>query len=234
MTQYFRMIYAYKFGDGPVIKFELLLDDETLALVPGNCQSLPDWTLLGNNTCSTCPLDVRAHSHCPVAANLSGIVEKFKPFTSHDRVSVVVMVEERTYAKDTTVQMGLSPLLGIIMTTSGCPIMEQLKPMVRFHLPFASLDETIFRMVSMHFVAQYLRTQEGKDADWTLEGLTKIYAQVAQVNRDFVERLLGAAKNDVNVNALVNLDAFAKMVPLAADRLLKKISPYFSALLAAP
>lgn len=231
MAQYFRMIYAYKFGDSPVIKFELLLDDETLALVPGNCQSLPDWTLLDNNTCSTCPLDLRAHRHCPVAANLSGIVEKFKPFTSHDRVSVVVMVEERTYAKDTTVQMGLSPLLGIIMTTSGCPIMEQLKPMVRFHLPFASLDETIFRMVSMHLVAQYLRSQEGKDADWTLEGLTRIYAQVAQVNRDFVGRLLGAAKNDVNVNALVNLDAFAKMVPLAADRLLKKISPYFSALL---
>jgi hypothetical protein len=43
--------------------------------------------------------------------------------------------------------------------------------------------------------------------------------------------LLGAAKNDVNVNVLVNLDAFAKMVPLAADSMLVKITPYFSALL---
>jgi hypothetical protein len=33
------------------------------------------------------------------------------------------------------------------------------------------------------------------------------------------------------VNALVNLDAFAKMVPLAADSMLAKITPYFSALL---
>lgn len=51
------------------------------------------------------------------------------------------------------------------------------------------------------------------------------------MNNDFAERLLGAAQNDVNVNALVNLDAFAKMVPLAADQMLRKIAPYFSALL---
>jgi hypothetical protein len=102
--------------------------------------------------------------------------------------------------------------------------------MVRFHLPFASLEETIFRMVSMHLVSQYLRKQAGKTADWSLDGLTRIYGQVGQVNNDFTERLLGAAQNDVNVNALVNLDAFAKMVPLAADQMLKKMSPYFTAL----
>jgi hypothetical protein len=234
MAQYFKMVYAYKFAEGPIIKFELLMDEETLTFIPGERPRLPDWALLGYHQCAICPLDERKHQYCPVAANFSGISEKFTTFTSHDQVSVVVLVEERTYQKDTTVQMGLSPLLGIIMTTSGCPIMDQLKPMVRFHLPFASLDETIFRMVSMHLVAQYLRQQEGKSADWSLNGLTRIYEQVGVVNRDFVDRLLGAAKNDVNVNALVNLDAFAKMVPLAADRMLKKISPYFSALLDRP
>jgi hypothetical protein len=234
MIQYFKMVYAYKFADGPIIKFELLLDEGTLAFIPGERPRLPDWALLSYHRCVICPLDERKHKHCPIAANFSGISEKFTKFTSHDRVSVVVIVEERTYQKDTTVQMGLSPLLGIIMATSGCPIMDQLKPMVRFHLPFASLDETIFRMVSMHLVAQYLRKQAGRSADWTLNGLTRIYGQVGTVNRDFVDRMLGAAKNDVNVNALVNLDAFAKMVPLAADRLLKKISPYFSALLDRP
>lgn len=234
MAQHFKMVYAYKFSDGLLIKFELLLDEATLAFIPGERPFLPDWALLGYHRCVICPLDERRHQYCPVAANFSGISEKFTTFTSHDRVSVVVLVEERTYQKDTTVQMGLSPLLGIIMATSGCPILDQLKPMVRFHLPFASLDETIFRMVSMHLVAQYLRKQEGKSADWSLDGLTRIYEQVAVVNRDFVDRLLGAAKNDVNVNALVNLDAFAKMVPLAADRMLKKIAPYFSALLDRP
>jgi len=79
----------------------------------------------------------------------------------------------------------------------------------------------------MHLVAQYLRKQTGKSAD----GLTRIYGQVSQVNNDFADRLLGAAQNDVNVNALVNLDAFAKMAPLAADQMLRKMTPYFSALM---
>ena len=61
--------------------------------------------------------------------------------------------------------------------------------------------------------------------------MIKIDGQVGEVNKDFADRMVGAAKNDVNVNALVNLDAFAKMVPLAADKMLKKITPYFSALM---
>lgn len=227
----YKITYAYRFEDGRSMKFELLLDLETLALIPENKRALPEWTRLGFHMCSICPLDDRTHPHCPVAANFSGIMERFTNFTSHDKVQAACIVEERTYTKSTTVQMGLSPLLGIIMTTSGCPIMEQLKPMVRFHLPFASLEETIFRMVAMHLVAQYLRHQAGKSASWSLDGLTKIYKQVSDVNGDFAERLAGAAKNDVNVNALVNLDAFAKMVPLAADKMLKKIEPYFKALL---
>jgi len=231
MTEYFKIVFAYKFTNGSVIQFDLRLDKETLALIPEKRTDLPEWTLLPYHQCANCPLEESSHPHCPVAANFSGVVEKFKNFVSHDRVGVVVIVEERTYSKDTTVQMGLSPLLGIIMTTSGCPVMEPLKPMVRFHLPFASLEETIFRMVSMYLVAQYIRKQTGKSAAWDLDGLTRIYAEVGLVNKHFVDRLLGAAKNDVNVNALVNLDAFAKMVPLAADSMLAKITPYFTALL---
>jgi hypothetical protein len=231
MADNFNIIYAYRFEDGSLIKFDLLLDKTTLALTFERRRDLPEWTLLAYEKCRICPLNNRSHPHCPVAANFTGIVDKFRKFVSHDKVNVACIVEERTCTKSTTVQMGLSPLLGIIMTTSGCPILEQLKPMVRFHLPFASLEETIFRMVSMHFVAQYLRKQAGKSADWSLDGLTRIYGQVGQVNNDFIQRLQGAAQNDVNVNALVNLDAFAKMVPLVADQMLKKISPYFSALL---
>lgn len=230
MSENFIITYAYRFEDGSTIKFDLILDKTTLALTIERDRELPEWIRLGYEKCRICPLDDLSHTHCPVAANFTGIVEKFKKFVSHDKVNVACIVEERTYTKSTTVQMGVSPLLGIIMTTSGCPILEQLKPMVRFHLPFASLEETIFRMVSMHLVSQYLRKQAGKSADWSLDGLTRIYGQVGQVNNDFAERLLGAAQNDVNVNALVNLDAFAKMVPLAAEQMLKKMAPYFTAL----
>jgi hypothetical protein len=44
-------------------------------------------------------------------------------------------------------------------------------------------------------------------------------------------RLRDTAKKDANVNALVNLDCFAQVVPLAMDDLLREIRPYFTAYL---
>jgi hypothetical protein len=231
MDNEIRFVYIYKFPDGTTKHFDLRLDPSDLRLITKQPENLPLWALLPFNKCEICPLSEKDHVYCPVSANLAGIVEQFRNFLSHERVSVTVACEERFYGKETTVQGGLSPLLGIIMTTGGCPIMEQLKPMVRFHLPFASLDETIFRGVSMHLVAQYFRNQDGKDASWSLDGLQKIYAEVGRVNQGFANRMRAAAKKDANVNALVNLDVFASMMTLAADETLQKLRPHYSALL---
>lgn len=231
MADPYTITYSYTFKDGKTRAFTLALGRKDLALVAERPAAPPLWALLSLNKCGNCPLNEQTSIHCPVALNLSAIVEEFKNFISHEKVSVTVAVEERTYFKETTIQQGLSPLLGVIMTTSGCPIMEQLKPMVRFHLPFASLEETIFRMVSMYLVAQHLRHRDGKSAAWTLDGLAKVYAEVGRVNRDFAQRLRIAAQQDANVNALVNLDCFATMVPLAADETLNAIKPYFASYL---
>ena len=109
--------------------------------------------------------------------------------------------------------------------------MDRIKPMVRFHLLFASLEDTTFRMATMYLMAQYFQKQDGKSPAWNLDGLTNVYTQVGIVNRDFALRLRDAAKKDANVNALVNLDCFAQMVPLAADDLLREIKPHFVAYL---
>jgi hypothetical protein len=224
-------VYTYKFTDGSTKRFDIRLDASTLLLIAKRPENPPLWALLPFNKCAICPLSEKEHVYCPISANFAGIVEEFKNFLSHERVSVTVACEERFYGKETTVQGGLSPLLGIIMTTGGCPIMEQLKPMVRFHLPFASLDETIFRGVTMFLTAQYFRRQDGKEAAWSLDGLQKIYTEVGQVNQGFANRMRAAAKKDANVNALVNLDVFASMMTLAAEDTLRKLKPYFSALL---
>ncbi len=231
MTKTIKIDYSYKFKSGAAVTFNLLLDRQTLSLMLEKKPNPPVWTVLNHKKCGNCPLDVRSHTYCPVALNFSGIAEPFKDMLSHENVSVTVTTDERTYSKETTVQQGLSPLLGIIMTTSGCPIMEHLKPMVRFHLPFASLEETIFRMVTMYLMVQYYRNQDGKPAEWGLDGLVKVYGQVSIVNRDFANRLRDAAKKDANINALVNLDCFAAMLPLAAEDTLQAIKPYFSAYL---
>ncbi len=223
--------FTFAFANGSRKVFPLVLDKADLSLRTKQPTDLPLWVLLSYHQCGNCPLDATKVPYCPVAAGLSGVVEEFKDFISHEKARVTVAVEERIYAKDATVQQGLTPLIGIIMTTTGCPVMAQLKPMVRFHLPFASLTETIFRMSSMFLMAQFLRSREGKSAVWSLDGLTQVYVEVGKVNRDFAQRLRVAAKKDANVNALVNLDCFAQMVPLAAEDTLNEIRPYFEAYL---
>jgi len=231
MAQPITIEYDYKFKQGATTKFTLNLNRDTLLLELDRKPDPPLWALLNHHKCEKCPLNEKEHLYCPVALNFVDIAEQFKDLISYEKVYVTVTTEERTFSKETTIQQGLSPLIGIIMTTGGCPIMEHLKPMVRFHLPFASLDETVFRMVSMYLMVQYYRNQGGRKAEWSLDGLMQVYAEVGLVNRDFANRLRDAAKKDANINALVNLDCFAAMVPLVAEDTLQAIKPYFSAYL---
>jgi len=231
MENSFRISYSYLFQDGETTVFELLLDKGTLRLMPRPPTPAPFWTLLERNQCRNCPLESSRHPSCPVARNFAGIAEHFANRISHENARVIVVTEERSYLKDTTIQQGLASLLGVIMTTSGCPVMEPLKPMVQLHLPFATLTETVVRVTSMYLLAQYLRQAEGKSFEFGLSGLTRIYAEIGTVNRDFVRRLREAATEDANMNALVGLDCFATMAPLMTETMLKEIGPYFSAYL---
>ena len=177
--------YVYKFKNGLTKKFSVSLDRNSLALQGEGRLDPPLWALLNHKKCENCPLDVNTHTYCPVALNFTDIAEQFRDMVSHEEVTVTVTTEERIYTKETTVQQGLSPLIGIIMTTSGCPIMEPLKPMVRYHLPFASLDETVFRMMSMFLMAQFIRSRSGKKSEWTLDGLSRIYEEVKKLTALF-------------------------------------------------
>ena len=229
MKDYLKMTYTYVFQNGATKTFDVLLDRKTLDLITRLPAQPPSWTLLKQNQCANCSLDAHDHPFCPVALNFAEIAGHFAHAVSHENVRVVVTTEERTYSKDTALQQGLTSLLGIIMPTSGCPVLKSLKPLVRFHLPFATITETAFRMVSMSLVAQYLRHGEGKPFEFGLKELAKIYAEVAIVNRDFVRRLRDALMEDANINALVGLDCFAIMIPLIAEDTLNEIRQYFPA-----
>lgn len=231
MNHTIRIAYTFVFPDNDAQTFDLLLDAGTLNLITRSRDSSPPWTLLRHNQCVNCPLDSNHYRFCPVALNIVDVAEQFADQVSYERVQVIVSTPERIYSKDTALQQGLSSLLGVIMTTSGCPIMEPLKPMVRQHLPFATLSETVVRAVSMYLLAQYLRRSTAKPFEFDLAGLSRIYAGVALVNRDFVRRLREAATEDADINALMGLDCFATMVPLVAENMLQEIKPYFAAYL---
>jgi metal-sulfur cluster biosynthetic enzyme len=231
VADYFKITYEFQLDNGAQKKFDVLLDEENLALLRGQSDRPPEWARLEFHQCTNCPLNTTLTPYCPIAANLSEIARAFKDVTGTDKATITVTVKERAYFKAGSIQEGLSPLLGIIMTTSGCPIMEPLKPMVRYHLPFASLEETIFRMVSMYLMAQYLRSQSGKKPEWTLDEIFRIYGEVKKLNKDFGLRMRAAAESDANIHALVKLNVFAVMVPVEAEKILKKITPLFSSYL---
>lgn len=231
MSDHIKIVYEFRVSSGAEKKFVVQLDRETLALVRDQAETPPDWARLDFQQCSNCPLNTTLTKYCPVAANMTGVAREFADMTGSDKATVTVVVKERAYFKAGSVQEGLSPLLGIIMTTSGCPIMEPLKPMVRYHLPFASLEETIFRMISMFLMAQFLRSQAGKKPEWSLEGLSRIYGEVKKLNKDFGQRMRDAARSDANVHALVKLNVFAVMMPIEAEKLLKEVAPSFASYL---
>jgi len=227
-----RFLYKFQFPDGTDKDFEVCLNAETLELVTKKDAPKPAWTKLKYFQCENCPLadDVE---YCPVAVNLATLVESFKDSSSFEITSVRVQTAERTYEKQVPLQKGLSSIIGIYMVTSNCPVMDSLRPMVRFHMPFASMDETVYRTVSMYLTAQFLRMRRGETPDWELKNLVEIYNTVAPVNRGMTKRLRHASNEDANVNAVIILATHGTMVPNYIESNLAELERIFTKYLSA-
>jgi hypothetical protein len=225
-TDVIRILYKFQSEDGTEKVFETILDGKTLELRNDLSPHLPGWTKLSFNQCENCPLGSDVE-YCPVAANLSSLIEAFKFSTSYESVFVVVETPERSYAKQTTVQNALSSLMGIYMVASNCPILDKLRPMVRFHLPFASATETVYRSVTMYLLAQYFKKQKGKKPDWELERLVDLYKEISKVNKGMWNRLSAASSFDANVNALIVLNTFGDALRFSIKKGLDDLEKLF-------
>jgi hypothetical protein len=225
--QVLKYTYKFKFDDNSEKQFDVLLHSETLELLHSPNPNPPPWAKLKFNQCENCPLSDETE-YCPVALNLSYLIDEFKFSTSHDKTWVVVESPERTYAQETSVQDGLSSIMGIYMVTSNCPILDNLRPMARFHLPFASAVESVYRSVSMYLMAQYFRFRRGEQTDWSLEKLLDVYKEIAKVNKGLWNRLSKASGFDANVNALIVLNTFGDAVRFSLKKDLDDIAKIFS------
>jgi hypothetical protein len=114
------------------------------------------------------------------------------------------------------------------MTTSNCPVMDKLRPMARFHLPFASSIETFYRSVSAYLTAQFLLSRKGKEPDWNLSKLLEYYKAINLVNKGMSNRLAKATESDANVNAVVILHSFGDGISYFIQDGLEEIEPMFS------
>ncbi len=207
--------------------FDILLDPDTLESHCKPVGKIPDWVRLDFHQCGNCPLSTDTVPKCPAAENMVCIVERFADLLSHDRATVVVTSANRTVSSTTSVQRGVCSIMGLLMATSGCPLTSFFKPMARFHLPFASTAETIWRATSTYLLAQYFKLQNGESPDILFTGLAEIYQNIQIVNLAFANRLRAACSHDSMVNAIILLDMFAKSMPAAIEESLEEIRHLF-------
>lgn len=217
--------YHFEFEDGSSWRYELQFDDRN-NFVPKEGGQIKPWTDLEFHQCSHCPLESAAHPQCPVARNLDQIVEDSKETLSCKRAKIRVEAPERTYSKDCATQEGLRSLFGVVMASSGCPHLDWLRPLARFHLPFADIEETLFRSISLQLLEDLLSGNRG-DISESSAKLKLRYSAVEKVNHSFVERIRSYCKADADKNAIAALDVFVQMFPYQLESNFQSLRPYF-------
>ncbi|MCU1716570.1 DUF6901 family protein [Pseudomonas sp. 5P_3.1_Bac2] len=192
---------------------------------PAAAQNAPSWTRLQHQQCSNCPLSAQAFSHCPAAVDLYPVIEDFQRLPAFQKVSVSVLTPEREYTKLIGLEEGLRALLGVIMATSACPLLNQLKPMAQQHLPFANAQEFTLRAVSVYLTQQYFHLREGREADWQLKGLVHMFQQLQLVNQAFWQRIHDTCEGDSNLKAFLSFFSMASSLSYSLETQLQKIRP---------
>ncbi len=219
--------YRLTFGDGRTREFTISVDAATLVqpVLPGETA---EWTELGFEQCRGCKLNAKDSPRCPVAVSLGPVIRTVDGAASHEMVDVTVTAGGRQISKRTSLQEALKSLFGLLMVTSGCPAFEKLRPMARFHLPFATPEETAYRVAGMHMLAQYYRSKQGLPLDLDFTTLNEMYAEIHQVNVDLAKRMRRAAESDAHLNGVVDLDCLTMLVPMVVKRDLPTLRPLFT------
>ncbi len=202
-----RIEYRFGLGDGREERFVVQLDPDTLEQADPPLAAPPDWCRLDFHQCPHCSLPA-SRAHCPVAVQLAGLVARLDDLMSYHRVDLEVVTAQRRVLQGTTVQMALGSLMGLLIATCGCPHTTFFKPMARFHLPLASIEETMYRAAATYLLCRHLcgNAVDGKD-------LEEIYRNVHLVNMAMGKRLRAADTSDASINALTLLDMYALAVP---------------------
>src|SRR3990172_6493309 len=225
--EYIYIQYRLQLQDGRDLAFKLRLDPHTSEAVEATPPAPPAWTALGYHQCPNCPLDAATHPHCPAALRLSEVVGKCNKLDAYAPARIEVTTPERAIVAAKPLQKGLGSLMGLMIATSGCPRAAYLRPMARFHLPFATDDEAIYRAASMYLLAQYFRRKDGRDPDLDLEGLSEIYRNLQIVNTALTKRLETATGKGATTSAIATLDLFSHTLPYNIKNSLDSIRRYF-------
>jgi hypothetical protein len=216
-----KVIYLFRLESGVEHRFEVEFDR------PPAGGDLPAWTRLEADKCPHCPLANAPGAHCPAAADLVPLVQRFSALSSIDRIDVLVKTPQYEARKRTDTQTALSALMGLILATSACPILGRMRPLAQTHMPFATPTERVYRIVSMHLLGCFLR---GEPVG--LSGLDGFFSDIDRLNRAFAGRLNHAVQRDAGINALLALHARSMVASLSIKSEMANIRAWFQQTLA--
>ena len=207
------VIYKFHEKDKDDFVIKLKFDEESYLIELPEDAPKPDWALLEFNKCANCNIK-GSTKYCPAALSMANFLPSFANAFSYTRAIVQVETANRIIVSKTSLQAAVASLVGLTMATSGCPRTEFLRPMARFHLPFADQRETAFRSLGTWLLSEYIRSgANGTPVSLSFDGLKSAYAEVSQVNATFAERLRAVVTHDAALNAIIILDTFAMLTP---------------------
>jgi len=188
----------------------------------------PAWARLEFHQCQSCPLQQTEHPFCPIALSISDLVTTFKDTASYVPCTVTCTSRERTVYKKTTVQEGLASILGLLMAISGCPVMIFFKPLARFHLPFSTVEESLFRIVAVCLLGRYFRRSDCHDTRFDLRDLKNHYSLVQQINKGILQRIQNITELDADNNAIITLTSLGQILELEIDTHIESLHHLFN------
>lgn len=218
--------YTFTLDEGKVLQYKIDFDRPRAEILDN--ADYPEWTRLEFQKCGNCPLKSTEYSHCPVAIDAKEIILGFKEILSCSTTDVQVITPERDYFKRCDAQTGLRALIGFVMATSACPILSRMRGMAHYHLPFASIDEIVFRVTASYLLTQLYLYKDGQKPDWDLTGLKQHYEDMQTLNYDFLQRIRVATEADTNLDVLATLFSISSLLSMNLEQHLEKLKPLFS------
>ncbi|MDG1667353.1 MAG: hypothetical protein P8M62_08420 [Opitutae bacterium] len=215
--------YLFKLQEREIV-FDV--DTEPHGLETGT--DFPDWARLEHQQCACCPLKASECEFCPVATRMHNLLEVFSNDNSTERADVTVQTSERTYTHSCDLQVGINSLMGLMMATSGCPVLKELGAMASFHIPFCSTRETLYRTVGSYLTKQYFVQLEGGEPDWELIHLKELYSVLEGLNQDFSKRIQDSSSSDAVSNAVIMFFATSVVVSSSLDQQLQRHQVYLT------
>ena len=129
---------------------------------------------------------------------------------------------EVLYGAHTDVQTVLRVIFGLKMSLSGCPILGKFRALGQMHLPFATLEETIMRTISL-LVLKKFKEKNTDSVVFRASELESFYREISDVNKGFYSRIKNIVKEDSSLNALVILNSFSEYGVIGIEDLIESL-----------